>query len=195
MYWLSVLALFTGARPRELCQINPQVDFGQVKEIWYLDINHQSAAGVGVKKSVKTGEVRRIPVHSELVKLGFIKYIERMKKGGADRLFPDLRMKSGNPFTASGAEFTQLLMDCDLYDDKAPPGNRIQGIYVMRKTFVTEARNQHVVSKEITGHSSGMTTEMQDRHYIFGLEPLLKKHEQIEKLKFELTIPKHHHNN
>ena len=191
MYWLSVMALYTGARPREVCQINPQVDFGKLDDIWYLDINHQSAAGVGVKKTVKTGEIRRIPIHSEAIKLGFVEYTQRIKKEGADRLFPTLRIKSGNPFSASGAEFTQLLMDCNLYDDKAPPGNRVQGIYVLRKTFITEARNQHVISKEITGHSSGMTTEMQDRHYIFGLEPLRKKQEQMEKLKFELSIPRH----
>jgi integrase len=189
MYWFTVLSLFTGARPRELCQVNPQVDFGQHEGHWYVDLSPHTAAGKGIKKSVKTDEERRIPLHPELVSLGFPEYVERIKGQGADRLFPSFRVKKGNPFEAAGDDFTALLKDVGLYDDKAPPGQVVLGAYVMRKTFITLCRNQGVVSKEITGHSDGTTTAIQDRSYIFGPEPFAKKLAELGKYKLPVVVP------
>ena len=189
MYWFTVLSLFTGARPRELCQVNPQVDCGEIDGLQYLDLSPHTQAGEGVIKSIKSEEERRIPVHPELVRLGFSEYVERVKKQGADRLFPAFRVKKGNPFEAAGDDFSQLLRDTGLYDDTAPPGQAVLGAYVMRKSFITLCRNQGVVSKEITGHSDGTTTQIQDRHYIFGPEPLHRKFEELKKLKVPVQIP------
>lgn len=190
MYWFTVLSLFTGARPRELCQVNPQVDFGQDEGHWYVDLSPYTAAGKGITKSIKTGEERRIPLHPELVSLGFPEYMERIKGQGADRLFPSFRVKKGNPFEAAGDDFTALLKEVDLYDDKAPPGQVVLGAYVMRKTFITLCRNQGVVSKEITGHSDGTTTAIQDRSYIFGPEPFAKKLAELGKYRLPVVVPK-----
>lgn len=190
LYWFCVLSLFTGARPRELCQVNPQVDYGQTEEgHWFIDLNPHSAAGAGIKKTIKTGEERRIPLHPELCRLGVPAYLERLKKAGADRLFPGFKVKKGNPFEASGAVFTQLLKDCGLYDDQAPAGRKVLGAYVMRKTFITLARNQGVVSREITGHSDGTTTAIQERHYIFGPEPFVRKLAELQKFSLPVVIP------
>lgn len=190
LYWLMVVLLFTGARPRELCQINPQVDFGTMDGHWYIDLDEKSAAGVGVTKSIKTGETRRLPLHSELVRLGFPEYLQRVKDAGGDRLFPSWRVKQGNPFSAHYERVAGLLKAVGLYTRTAPPGELVTGAYVLRKTFITQCRNQGVVSKEITGHSDGLTTIMQDRHYVKGLEPLLRKHEQLAKLVMPVTVPK-----
>lgn len=189
MYWFTVLSMFTGARPRELCQVNPQVDFGELEGHQFIDLSPHSAAGKGIVKTIKTGEERRIPLHPELVRLGFLAYLQRLVKQGADRLFPEFRVKSGDPFEASGEDFSQLLRVCGLRDDKAPPGQAVLGAYVLRKTFITMCRNQGVVSKEITGHSDGTTTAIQDRSYIFGPEPLRRKFEQLLKLQILVTVP------
>lgn len=190
LYWLMVGLLFTGARPRELCQINPQVDFGTMDGHWYIDLDENTAAGVGVTKSIKTGETRRLPLHSELVRLGFPEYIQRVKDGGGDRLFPSWRVKQGNPFSAHYERVAGLLKAAGLYTRTAPPGELVTGAYVLRKTFITQCRNQGVVSKEITGHSDGLTTAMQDRHYVKGPEPLRRKREQLAKLVMPVTVPK-----
>ncbi len=165
MYWFSVLLLFTGARPRELCQLNPQVDFGQEGEHHYINIDEHTAAGKGVKKSVKTGEERRIAVHPELVRLGFPDYVQRLKEGGADRLFPAFRVKKGNPFEVAGDDFTALLKELKLYDDKAPPGRVVLGAYVMRKTFITYAGNRGIPTFGMTGQKPDHMTTIQWRHY------------------------------
>jgi integrase len=190
LYWLLVVMLFTGARPREVCQINPQVDFGEIEGAWFIDLDNKSAAGVGIKKSIKTGEARRVPLHAELVRLGFPKYLQRSKEAGVDRLFPSWRVKAGNPFTAHHGLIAGLLKETGLYTRTAPAGEQVTGAYVLRKTFVTQCRNQGVVSREITGHRDGATTVMQDRHYVFGPEPFQRKVEQLAKLKMPVTIPK-----
>ncbi|WP_341914635.1 hypothetical protein [Polaromonas sp. YR568] len=119
MYWFSTLLLFTGARPRELCQTNPQVDFGQEEDHWYIDLDLHTAAGKGIVKTIKTGEERRIPIHPELIRLGFPEYVQRLKASGADRLFPAFRVKKGNPFEAAGDGFTALLKDMVLISTKS----------------------------------------------------------------------------
>jgi len=189
LYWFSVVLLFTGARPRELCQTNPQVDFGQDDGHWYMDISDTTAAGKGVTKSVKTGEARRVPLHPELVRLGFPEYVLRLKDSGADRLFPSFRLKAGNPYTANGDLFTDLLKATGLYTRKAPPGKLVTGAYTLRKTFITQCSHQGVVSKELTGHSDGTTTAIQDKHYITEGELFAKKLGALRKLVMPVQIP------
>lgn len=193
LYWLLVVMLFTGARPREVCQINPQVDFGEVEGHWFIDLDERSAAGAKVIKSIKTGEARRLPLHSELVRLGFPEYLQRMKDVGADRIFPSWRIKRGNPYTAHYRLVADLLRAVGLYTREASPGEQVTGAYTLRKTFVTECRNQGVVSKEITGHSDGSTTQVQERSYIFGPEPLRRKVEQLSKLVMPVKIVRREH--
>ena len=189
LYWLTLVAFFLGARPREICQLNPQVDFGYMLDSWYIDITPYSAAGKGVKKTVKSGEERRLPLHSELVKLGFPEYLQRMQSGGADRLFPTVGMKRGNPYLVIASDFTQLLKAVGLYDDQAPPGRQVQGIYVARKTFVTHARAQGVISKDITGHADDGTTKIQRKHYISEPELLINKITELAKFHLPISIP------
>lgn len=191
LYWLLVVMLFTGARPREVCQLNPQVDFGVVGADWYIDLDDKTPAGAGVKKSIKTGEARRIPLHPELVRLGFPEYLNRLRKEGADRLFPSWRVKQGNPFTAHYDLVAEHLKEVGLYTRTAPPGEQVTGAYALRKTFVTQCRNQGVVSKEITGHRDGKTTAIQERHYVFGQEPFLNKLRELQKLRMPVNIPRH----
>jgi integrase len=176
LYWFSLVMLFTGARPREVCQANPQVDFDE-----------KSAAGKGVRKTIKTGEARRIPIHPELLRLGFPDYVKRIRDAGADRLFPTWRIKLGNPYTANGALFSDLLRSAGLYTTKA--GEQVTGAYTLRKTFITQCRNQGVVSKEITGHSDGTTTALQERSYIFGPEPFGRKLRELQKLEMPVGLP------
>jgi integrase len=77
-YWLPLLALFTGARLEELGQLAPEdvreeayedVD-GEKVSVWVISITDEGE-GQGLKNE---GSRRRIPVHSELIRLGFIEF-------------------------------------------------------------------------------------------------------------------------
>jgi hypothetical protein len=162
-YWLPVISLYTGARPREICQVNPQCDWGKEGAVWYLDFNENKPAGKGVTKSIKTGDTRLVPLHPELVRLGLPAYLERMKASGADRLFPSFRVKGGNPYMAAGADFTGLLKATGLYDD-VTKAEKVTGMYVFRKTFATNGDRQGVKVEPFIGHGESGKTMAQESY-------------------------------
>lgn len=83
-YWLPLMALYMGARLEELGQAFVS-DVVKVKGVPCLDINDE-----GEGKSVKTVSSRRtVPIHPELLRLGFQEYVASLDKSG--RLFPDLK--------------------------------------------------------------------------------------------------------
>jgi integrase len=85
-YWLPVLGLFTGARLEELGQLHVD-DVRQEDKVHYLDINADAEG-----KALKTeSSRRRVPLHRELVRLGFLTYVEARRKAGDMLLFPELR--------------------------------------------------------------------------------------------------------
>lgn len=78
--WGALLGLYTGARLREIAQLDV-ADIRQEGGIWYLDIN-----GDGPNKSLKTPAAkRRVPVHSDLIRLGFLDWVAAKPTG--QRLF------------------------------------------------------------------------------------------------------------
>ncbi len=79
-YWGPLLAMFTGARAEELASLN----LSQVIEIY----------GVPAIRILdgKTKNARRIvPIHDQLIDLGFWEYVQVMRKAGYDKLFPHLK--------------------------------------------------------------------------------------------------------
>lgn len=180
--------LFTGARPREVCQSNPQVDFGQVDGHWYVDLDEKSPAGKGVRKTIKTGEARRVPLHPELIRLGFPEYVQRLRNAGADRLFPSWRVKSGNPYTANGVLFSDLLRRAGLYT--AASGEQVTGAYTLRKKPSSpSAATKGWCRRKSRGTATAPPRLSQDRSYIFGPEPFTKKLNELRKLVLRVKVP------
>lgn len=189
-YWMPTIGLYTGARPREICQLNPQCDWGQEGETFFLRFDMDTAAGEGISKSVKTGEVRRVPMHSELVRLGLPAYLEGLKSAGAGRIFPGARVKKGNPYEVAGEAFTDFLRGLGLYDNEAPPGRRVLGMYVFRKTFITHAGNQGIPTFGMTGHKPEHMTAVQWSRYRMSPAALELIQSDLERVRFPVDIPK-----
>jgi hypothetical protein len=95
-FWLPLLCLFLGARPNEMAQMHLADLKRTQKGTWYLDIEataDEDEQSNGAIKTLKTANSRRkIPVHPELLKAGFVQFVEQRKKAGSGpRLFPDLK--------------------------------------------------------------------------------------------------------
>ena len=81
-FWIPLLALYTGARLRELAQLRC-VDVRPVVGIWGVDIVPE----VGPLKN--SGSQRFVPLPDVLLNAGLLEYLEDLKQKGFDRLFPD----------------------------------------------------------------------------------------------------------
>lgn len=83
-YFVPLISMYSGARLNEICQMYVE-DIKEVEGIWCFDINDEK------DKRLKTISSRRvIPVHPKLVELGFMGYVEHIKKSGLPRLWMNL---------------------------------------------------------------------------------------------------------
>ena len=88
-YWLPLLGLYSGARLEEICQLH-LADIREIDGLWCLDIKG------GEGKQIKTASSERcIPIHSELVRLGLVRYVEHLKTKNETMLFPELKRIRG----------------------------------------------------------------------------------------------------
>ncbi len=181
MFWLPHLGLYTGARVNELCQLNPVVDIlkDETSGVWYLNITEQSEAAENVKKRVKTKSSRRkVPVHSQLIAMGFLDYVATLKKQGKKLLLSGFEPGKGRAATEAEKWFRQFLRDTGLRDET--PGARIVGMHAFRSTLLNRAANLGVVNAEaITGHAQNMTNLAQAQDSVVGGEvsPVVKKYQ------------------
>ena len=101
-FWLPLMCLFMGMRPNEACQMNTDDVKRTAGGTWYLDIvasaDHDDAKTAQAAKTLKTAASRRkIPIHPELIAIGFLGFVENRQKHSGSRLFADLKPdKYGN---------------------------------------------------------------------------------------------------
>ena len=75
-YWGALIAVYTGARRNEIAGLLPEdVKQDKATGIWYFDITDEEEG-----KALKTSAAKRIvPVHSHLINLGFLDFLEEAK--------------------------------------------------------------------------------------------------------------------
>lgn len=83
-YWLPILAHYTGARVGELASLHAD-EVREEDRIWFIDLTERSLSG---DRRVKNRSARRtIPLHDDLVELGFVDHVRRTV---SDMVFPEL---------------------------------------------------------------------------------------------------------
>jgi len=92
-FWIPLLGLFQGLRCNEACQLHT-ADVGYENEIAYIKISEESENADLDDKSLKNrASERRVPVHPELLRIGFMEFVESRKSDGdSPRLFPELTL-------------------------------------------------------------------------------------------------------
>lgn len=108
-YWVPLIMLFSGARPGEIGQLAVS-DVRQEHGHWIMHITTEgddTEAG----KSVKTaGSMRVVPIHPDLIRLGFLAYHEKRQKDGGAQLFPGAkRNERGQMLADLSREFGRYL--------------------------------------------------------------------------------------
>lgn len=94
-YWVPLLGLYTGARCSEICQLMVR-DIDTKAAIPTIRITDE-----GEDQNVKSQAGHRtIPIHSELIRLGFLQYVKSVE---GTQLWPNLPQRKGKP----GGYFSQ----------------------------------------------------------------------------------------
>lgn len=162
-FWLPLLAAFTGARREELAQL----ETGRVRVeagVPYLAIDPIDEDG-----QLKTDESRRaVPVHQELIRLGFLAFVEDRRKAGGGRLFPLLKQNKLNQYAAAwGSWWSTYIRASTGIQDKT-----ISPMHSFRHSVVTDLRQQRIREDEerrLLGHTGrGGREARQDSHDGYG---------------------------
>jgi len=158
-YWLPHIGLFSGARVNEICQLNPQTDILKDEEsgAWYFWITADTEADPHIRKSVKTGDSRKVPIHQKLIEMGILKYVDRLKAKGCKRLFPEWSPINRRASGEAEKWFRQFLRDTGLRDETQ--GATILGMHAFRHTLLTYGATQKPPLSLfcITGHAQDET--------------------------------------
>ena len=147
VFWLPLIALFTGARPEEVAQLLvSDIHIRDQDGRWVIRFTDQGTHPVKGPQTLKTarhdsGE-RTFPVPQGLADMGLLDYVSHLIDGGETALFPLLRLKGrrGDLYPSFGGWFADYLYDHGVL----PRGVGRQPVREFRHTWTTAARTSGV---------------------------------------------------
>jgi integrase len=173
-YWLPLVSLYSGARFAEIGQLSVS-DVGETEsDIPYLDINR-----IDGKRVKNNNSIRRIPIHKELIKRGFLGYVSTQ----SDRLFPGVDWainKNGEPsqFGKAWGQWFGRYKEAQGITGK-------KDFHSFRHTFIDACKDASIdgdLWRKITGHAP------QDVGGGYGSSDLLERlKKEIDKVKYEVV--------
>jgi integrase len=146
--WIPLIALFSGMRVNEICQLRVE-DVRQEAGVHFFDVWE------GDGQTIKTqAGVRRVPIHSELMRVGFLAYRAELEEG---QLFPALR--PGGPDRKPSWNFSKRFT---IYRRSVGVDRPGVSFHSFRKNVVTALDNAGVPQHDIAaviGHERGFTLD------------------------------------
>lgn len=181
----TAIGAYTGMRLGEICHLRP-VDFVKLPEGWFILIQEHPPTeykGKIIQFSTKTeaGE-RAVPVHPELVKLGLIREVERIRKAGLPYLFPDLTPRGRDNLLTARLEqaFSRHKILAGVTQENT--------FHSFRHSVSTILRNEDAAIREVwidavlghTGNASKLSTGAQTYLHKIGPRNLVKTVRRIQ---------------
>jgi integrase len=122
--------------------------------IHYFHFTDDTDTADGVVKSIKTNSSRRIvPIHSKILELGFLDYVERVRSDKHKQIFPSWPPNHGKASAKVSKWFINYVRSLGLRDDTECA--RLSGFHCFRHTFVTYGiKNKIRGIFAITGHET-----------------------------------------
>ncbi|PYE29052.1 site-specific recombinase XerD [Rhizobium sp. PP-CC-3A-592] len=104
LHWLPLISLHSGMRLEEICRLRPAIDIIVKDGVTCFDI----VARDGWDPKTEAG-TRIIPVHSWLIRHGFMNFVTQQRARGAEHLFsPELTLHKGTISSGFSREFSRL---------------------------------------------------------------------------------------
>ncbi len=177
-YWIPLLGLYTGARLGELCQLRTE-DIKTLEDIPVMVLTDE-----GDDQSIKsTAGHRSIPIHSELMRLGFLDYVNTIRATGSDSLWPAMKKRKGKPSDFFGRWFKKARTAQGL-DGERPD------FHCLRHTVRTLMRRERV-SEETQDKVTGHATKGSIGTVVYSHWTLKEIQEAVEAIQYPaLKLPK-----
>lgn len=182
-YYLPMLALYTGARLNELCSLRVEDVFIENTEIPCIRITEYKDRITGIQYTTKNNNSKRyIPLHPDLKRIGFFKYIKTLKKLNVYRVFPELtntRDGLGQAASKWFSRFKKVFLtgeDCN-----------VKTFHSFRHTFINHLLNNDTpihILEQLTGHRK-QSNSVIERHYR-DLKEIKDLYESIKSINYNL---------
>ncbi|WP_394755244.1 DUF6538 domain-containing protein [Rhodoferax sp.] len=172
LYWGPLIALFTGARAEELASL----DISQIFHVKGVYIIH-------ILDGKTVNAKRRVPIHEQLLALGFLDYVNCVKGAGYSKLFPHLQDGKNGYKKNMCRQFGEYL---DL-----PEVNIVDPLKVFhsfRHTVVTALTNAGVndgLKRALVGHDIDTRTSAHDDYIHASMLTVPNLQIAINKLHYE----------
>ncbi|MDO8799420.1 site-specific integrase [Phenylobacterium sp.] len=191
-YWLPLLAMFTGARLNELGQLRPSDILklpymdkdGNELEAWCIRIVADKAEGLKLKNR---WSARRVPIHSDLIRLGFLTYVETAREAGQARIFPELRPDKYAHITANWSKWFGRYLRGTI-----KVTNRRMRFHSFRHAFKDYAREAEIpedVNDAFTGHKGQAVARRYGSSLAYPLRPMVSAMAQYRVTGLTLPLP------
>ncbi|WP_374656758.1 tyrosine-type recombinase/integrase [Phenylobacterium sp.] len=155
-FWIPIIAYYTGARLSELVQLHLE-DANVHDGIPFIDVNENNPTGQLHRKHVKSeAGIRKIPLHSDLIALGFREFVasRRLDKRAqsAGRLFWEIPYGAdGQPSSTFSKWFARLMDKAGLQD----PALVFHSFRHTAEDALRNAKEPQYVINRIIGHDDG----------------------------------------
>jgi hypothetical protein len=199
-FWLPLFGLLGGGRETEHGQ--PLLtDIGCENGIYYIEVTEETAptttpdaaeSPISLKnpqippnKSIKTpGSRRRIPIHSTLIKIGFLDYVKWLKDRGEVVLFPMLRADCHGTLLGNWSKWWNRYLDNVVGIDQR--GLDYHSLRHTFKYFGHSSKMEEPVLDRLQGHQPGHVGGKYG-----GFYPVQRLSEELEKLDIPGLVLSH----
>ena len=152
-YWVFLLGLFSGMRTNEMCQLR-MIDIKKLNNIWFMFVEDSEETRVKTENAI-----RKVPVHPQLIDLGFIDYVGNLKKKKKGRVFWELTEDRDGFASHVSRHYNQrVLPSLGIWE------KYVKVLYCTRHTFINKCYSEKIdenVIKVLVGHEKDFTM----KHY------------------------------
>ncbi|MGY3231215.1 integrase [Luteibacter sp. HA06] len=183
-YWLPVLAHFTGGRLREIAQLRVE----DVETITGIPVVH-FAERHELQQIKNESSNRVVPLHDDLLKLGFLEYVEMIRSMGHEWLFP------GMPWFHKNAGFLMGKRLNETYYNKVCKLGAGKTFHCHRHHFIDQAAKSGLPDPYIarlTGHALDNQSIMRTNY--IQASTLAERHQHLMSIPLApVSIPPYDH--
>lgn len=182
-FWGTLIALLSGLRLNEIAQLHTS-DIQKIDGIWCIVVDVTRGLKPkedNYKKLKNKSSIRTVPIHDVLIDLGFLNFVEEVKKTDSVRLFPEIKKKKKGGYGAIFGEwFNKNKKSYFEIDDPK------KTFHSFRHTIANSLKQASVpehIASSILGHEiTGETYTRYGKQY----EPKVLKKQGIDKIKFHI---------